>query len=82
MKKSVLKIMGWSAVALIIPVLGNTFIDGWSWNWNEFVFAWAFLVVMATTILFLTKRFTKHRLIVGTVVFLVFASIWVILATG
>ncbi|MEK7588971.1 MAG: hypothetical protein AAB438_04125 [Patescibacteria group bacterium] len=82
MKNSVLKIMGWATVALIIPLAGNQFVEGWNWEWNDFVFAWVFWVVMATTILFLTKRFTKHRLIVGTVVFLVFASIWVILATG
>ena len=74
--------MGWAAVALIIPLLGNQFVEGWNWGWNEFVFAWVFWVIMGTTILFLTRRFTKHRVIIGTIVFLAFASIWVMLATG
>lgn len=82
MRRSILKIMGWAAVALIIPLLGNQFVEGWNWNWNEFIFAWVFWVVMATTILFAIKQFTKHRIIIGVVIFLVFASIWVTLATG
>ncbi|MBI5139315.1 hypothetical protein HZA26_01760 [Candidatus Nomurabacteria bacterium] len=82
MKNSVLKIMGWAGAALIIPLLGNQFVEGWNWNWNEFVFAWVFWVVMATTILFLTRQIPKYRIIVGIVVFLIFAGIWVMLATG
>jgi len=82
MKNSVLKIMGWATVALIIPLLGNQFITGWNWNLRDFVFAWVFWVVMATTILFLTKKFTKYRIVIGTAIFLVFAAIWVVLATG
>lgn len=82
MKHSILKIMGWAAVALIIPLLGNQFVDGWNWGWNDFVFAWVFWVVMATTILFVTRKVNKYPLLVGIVVFLVFAAIWVMLATG
>ncbi len=82
MKNSILKIMGWATVALIIPLLGNQFVDGWNWNWNEFVFAWVFWVIMGTTILFVTKQFTKYRGVIGLVVFLAFATIWVMLATG
>jgi hypothetical protein len=82
MNKSLLKITSWATVALIIPFLGNQFIEGWNWSWNDFVFAWVFWVVMFITILFCIKRFTKHRAIIGTVVFLFFAAIWVMLATG
>ena len=82
MKKSVLKIMGWAAVALIIPLLGNKFVEGWNWKWNDFVFAWVFWVIMATTILFITKRIPKYRVVIGTVVFLFFAAVWIMLATG
>ena len=74
--------MAWAAVALIIPLLGNEFVEGWNWSWNDFVFAWVFWVIMATSILFLTRQFNKHRVIIGIVVFLIFASIWVMLATG
>lgn len=84
MKKSVLKIMGWSAVALIIPLLGNQFVEGWNWRWNDFIFAWVFFVVMSTTIKFAMRKVsnTKYRALVGVAVFLVFAAIWVMLATG
>lgn len=74
--------MGWATVALIIPLLGNQFVEGWNWNWNEFVFAWVFWVVMATTILFVTRRVAKYQVVIGTVVFLAFVAIWVVLATG
>ena len=74
--------MGWAGVALIIRLLGNIFIEGWNWNWNEFLFAWVFLVVMATTILFATKRFPTYRTIIGIVIFLSFAAVWEMLATG
>jgi hypothetical protein len=82
MKNSILKIMGWAAVALIIPLLGNQFVEGWNWSWNDFVFAWVFWVIMASTILFMTRRFTQHRVIIGSAIFIFFAAIWVMLATG
>jgi len=82
MKKSILRIMGWAAVALIIPLLGNQFVEGWNWSWNDFLFAWVFWVVMGTAILFVIRRFPKYRVAIGTATFLFFASIWVMLATG
>ncbi|MFA6256886.1 MAG: hypothetical protein WCT29_01100 [Candidatus Paceibacterota bacterium] len=82
MKKQILKIMGWAAVALIIPLLGNIYVEGWNWEWNDFLFAWVFWVVMGTSILFLTKRAGKYRTLVGIAVFLFFAAIWITLATG
>lgn len=82
MKNSILKIMGWAGVALIIPLLGNLFVEGWNWSWNEFLFAWVFWVVMATSILFVTRKAGKYKWLVGIAVFLIFAGIWVTLATG
>jgi hypothetical protein len=82
MKKSIFKIMGWAAVALVIPLLGNKFVEGWNWDWQEFLFAWVFWVVMATTILLVTKRFAKYRVVIGVFIFLIFAAIWAMLATG
>ncbi len=84
MKKPIVKIMLWSAAALIIPLLGNTFVDGWNWTWHDFLFAWTFFVVMSLSIRLATQRIVKpaYRFILGTAVFLIFALIWVILATG
>ncbi len=82
MKHSILKIMGCAAVALVIPLLGNEFVDGWNWSYQDFLFAWIFWVVMATTILLATRRFSQHKLAIGASIFLCFAAVWVILATG
>ncbi len=82
MKNSILKIMGWAAVALVIPLLGNQFVDGWNWSWHDFIFAWVFWVIMATSILFVTRRFSKYKIVIGILVFLIFAAIWGMLATG
>lgn len=82
MQKSILKIMGWAAVALLVPLLGNKFINGWNWSWNDFLFAYVFWVVMATSILYATKQTPKYKMVIGIVVFLAFASVWVMLATG
>jgi len=84
MKKSFLKIMAWSTVALIIPLLGNQFVEGWNWNVGDFLFAWVFFVVMSTTIRLVTKVVPnkKYRMVVGVIVFLPFLFLWVMLATG
>lgn len=87
MKNPVLKIMFWSAVALIIPLLGNQFVDGWNWHWNEFLFAWVFFVVMSLSIRWVMRRvsstvFSKYKIVAGVAVFLAFAFVWVMLATG
>jgi hypothetical protein len=82
MKSVIIKIMGWAGVALIIPLLGNTFVEGWNWDWRDFFFAWVFWVVMATTILFVTRHYTTYRWLIGGVIFLGFAALWALLATG
>ena len=77
-----LKIMGFASLALIIPLLGNQFVEGWNWSWHDFVFAWVFWVIMATTIFFATKKMGDYKVIIGVGIFLAFASVWVLLATG
>ncbi len=76
--------MLWSAVALIIPLLGNQFVEGWNWNAGDFLFAWIFFVVMSTTIRLVTNVVPnkKYRAIVGVIVFLPFLFLWAMLATG
>jgi hypothetical protein len=80
--KILLKIMAGSAVALVIPLLGNTFVDGWNWTKADFLFAWVFWVVMASTILFVSRRFSRYQLTTGVTTFICFATVWVLLATG
>lgn len=82
MKNTIIKTMSGAAIALIIPLLGNRFVEGWNWSWHDFIFAWVFWVVMALSIIFMIKKFPRYKLLVGTVVFLCFAAIWAMLATG
>lgn len=76
--------MLWSAAALVIPLLGNRLIDGWNWSIGDFAFAWAFLVIMGMSMLLATKWISNpaYRVGVGGVIFIAFAGIWVMLATG
>jgi len=82
MKNTIIKTMGGAAIALIIPLLGNQFVEGWNWSWHDFIFAWVFWVVMALSIIFMVRKFSRYKLLVGTVVFFGFAAIWAMLATG
>ncbi len=82
MKSVIIKIMGWALLALIIPVLGNTYVEGWNWDWHDFLFAWVFWVVMGTSIYHIARRCGRYRWLVGILVFLCFAAVWAMLATG
>lgn len=83
-KKTITKTMLWAAVALIVPLCGQLFVDGWNWQWHEFLFAWVFFVVLGLTSSFVTSRFASRswKIITGVAVFLAFAAVWVLLATG
>ncbi|MFN3692919.1 MAG: hypothetical protein ACK4SL_02320 [Candidatus Paceibacteria bacterium] len=58
------------------------YLDDWNWTWHDFLFAWVFWVVMGTTILLVTRRYKKHTWLIGIHVFLFFAAVWALLATG
>lgn len=75
--------MRWSALALLIPLVGNIFVDGWNWSWNDFLFAFIFFVIMGTTIKWaMSKVSNSYKTMIGVAVFLTFAAFWVMLATG
>jgi len=84
MKSYVRKTMLWALVALIIPLLGNTFVSGFNWTWNDFVFAWVFFVVLGLSVKFVTSKINRrgYRIAVGIAIVLAFAFVWVMLATG
>ncbi len=67
---------------LIIPFLGEQFIEGWNWTWHDFVFAWVFWVVMSFSIILAVQKSGRYKLIAVTGVFLCFSAVWVMLATG
>lgn len=83
-KEQIIRIVSWSTVALIIPIFGQLFVDGWNWGVGDFVFAWILFNLLGITHTFVTNKFThrKAKIVAGLIVIAVFVSIWVLLATG
>ncbi len=83
-RKQLTNIATWSTIALIIPVLGQLFVNGWNWGPGDFVFAWAFFNILGLTYTSVTGTIRNRRLklVAGAIVVLIFVLIWVMLATG
>lgn len=83
-REKILKIICWSTVALIIPILGQMFVPGWNWDALDFVFAWTFFNIFGLTYTFVTNAMShrKSKVVAGIVTVAVFVFIWVMLATG
>lgn len=79
-----ISIVTWSTIALLVPIFGQLFIEGWNWGLGEFVFAWVFFNLLGFTTTFVTNKITHRgaRVLVGTIVVAIFVFIWVMLATG
>lgn len=79
-----MKIILWATAALIIPILGNTYVEGWNWTWHDFLFAWVFFVVLGLVVTFVRKRVVNKtaRIAASVGVVFGFAAIWAMLATG
>lgn len=79
-----IKILVRSTVALLIPVLGQVFVDGWNWGLGDFVFAWVFFNLLGITYTFFQNRISNKawKIFAGLVVVGVFAFVWIRLATG
>ena len=83
-KKQVIRVIIFSTVALIIPILGELFVEGWNWGVGEFIFAWVFFNILGITYTFVTNKIVnpKARIAAGILVVAIFAFIWIRLATG
>lgn len=83
-KKQVRRVVVRSSIALIIPILGQLFVDGWNWGVGDFVFAWVFFNILGLAVTFAQNKIQSRagKIIAGVVIALVFAAIWIILATG
>lgn len=56
-----------TAVILLIPFLGNIFVDGWNWNWTAFVFLG--LILFSAGIAYeLAGKYTRTGIIIGFVI--------------
>jgi hypothetical protein len=83
-KKQIIKIVTWATAALIIPVFGQLFVNGWNWGLGDFAFAWVFFNMLGLTYVFVTNKIVNRttRIVAGLAVIAVFVFIWVRLATG
>ncbi len=83
-RKQIIKIVTWSTIALIIPILGQLFVNGWNWGLGDFVFAWVFFNLLGLTCTFVTNKITHRtgKILAGIIVIAIFVFIWVTLATG
>ena len=50
-----------TALILLIPVLGNHFVDGWDWDLGGFVVAGIFLFVTSLTYELVTRKAAQSR---------------------
>ena len=83
-RKQIILILIRSTIALIIPILGQLFVNGWAWGLGEFIFAWGFFNILGLTYTFVTNKITSRRgkIVAGIIVVAVFTFIWIRLATG
>jgi hypothetical protein len=83
-KKKIMNIVMWSTAALLVPFVGNMFVDGWNWSAHDFLFAWVFFILLGLAFTFVTHKVSNptYKKLAGLVVVAAFAAVWVMLATG
>lgn len=83
-KQQVKKIVTWSTLFLIVPILGQLFVDGWNWGPGDFLFAWVFFNLLGFSCTFVMNKIShkQGKTVAGVLVFMIFACIWIMLATG
>jgi hypothetical protein len=83
-KQKIITIAKWSTAALIIPLLGQLFVDGWNWGPNDFLFAWVFFNLLGLSYTFVITKITNRAgsIVAGVAVIAIFVFVWVMLATG
>jgi hypothetical protein len=83
-KKNIIRPLIASLLVLIIPFLGNIYIEGWNWQWNDFLFGFSFIFILGLLLEYTNKKITKplYKIVACAGIFLIFAAIWVMLATG
>ncbi|MFA6050072.1 MAG: hypothetical protein WC761_02640 [Candidatus Paceibacterota bacterium] len=83
-RKQVIKVVTWSTIALVVPVFGQLFVEGWNWGPGDFAFAWVFFNLLGITYTFVTDKIGSRggKVVAGIIVVAIFTFVWVMLATG
>jgi hypothetical protein len=73
-----------TATVLLIPLLGNQFVDGWNWSIGDFIFASVLLFGSALAYELIARKsgHWAYRTAIGITVVTAFLLVWVNLAVG
>lgn len=83
MQKNIIRIAIVVGLILLVPLLGNIFIDGWNWGIGGFIFAAFMLFGTGLAIDFAARKITNpvYRVIAITTIVLALILIWVEIVT-
>lgn len=70
------------AAILIVPLLGNQFVEGWNWSFSDFVLMGAMLFVAGMALDLIVRSKNKYRVVGAVTVVVLFLWLWVELAVG
>lgn len=80
------KVFLWIAVVtgllLMIPLIAMQFTNEVVWTLSDFVIAGILLFGTGTLLAWATKKFPKHKIIVGALILIAFLWLWAELAVG
>ncbi len=84
MYKNILRIALITALLLLIPLAGNSFVEGWNWDLFDFVFAGILIFGTGLAYVLITNksRSTAYRFTVGFTLAIAFLLIWIQAAVG
>jgi hypothetical protein len=89
MKNKIIRLAFITVLLLIIPALGNRFVEGW--NWSPFDFVWAGTLIFVTGLAYqliarkadsLARNASVYRVATGISLATAFALVWVNAAVG
>ncbi len=73
-----------TALLLLIPLVGNSFVEGWDWDQADFIIMGGLIFGFSFAYLLLSKlaNTTASRVAIGGAMLFVFLLIWAELAVG
>lgn len=83
-KRNILRIAVITALLLLIPFLGNMYVDGWNWGLFDFIFMGALIFGTGMAYEFGSRKggTTSYRVAVGIALFALFLLLWMNGAVG
>jgi len=82
-KKRALRIASFVAILLIIPLIGNAFVEGWNWGIADFIFTFIVLFCTGLAVDYASRKITNIQVKIATISLIFFSLLilWVEAAT-